>query len=126
VSHDTYSRTNAYNDSLGECFSRHSLEHAQMTWALRPGTPRPLRLAIALIVGLMVFGVAYRTKAEESGHWTGPWDKDARSTPLYLAVRHPPCRDARSSSSWRSVKRKRFHLNREKRNARHHNALELE
>ena len=61
-------RTNVYNDSLCECFSRHSLEHARMTWASRPGTPRPLRLAIALIVGLMVFGVAHRTKAEESGH----------------------------------------------------------
>jgi hypothetical protein len=34
--------------------------------------------------------------------------------------------NARSSSSWRSVKRKRFHLTREKRHARHHNALELE
>ena len=80
-------RTNAYNDSLGECFSRHSLEHAQMTWALRPGTPRPLRLAIALIVGLMVFGVAHRTKAEESGHWTGPWNKDARVRRLFPSPR---------------------------------------
>ena len=83
-------RTNAYNDSLGECFSRHSLEHAQMTWALRPGTPRPLRLAIALIVGLMVFGVAHRTKAEESGHWTGPWNKDARAFDASFPRRAPP------------------------------------
>jgi hypothetical protein len=61
-------RTNVYNDSLCECFSRHSLEPARMTWASRLGTPRPLSLAIALIVGLMVFGVAHQTKAEESGH----------------------------------------------------------
>ena len=61
-------RTNAYNDSLGECFFRHSLEHAQMSRASRAGSPRPLCLAIALIVGLMVFGGAHRTKAEESGH----------------------------------------------------------
>jgi hypothetical protein len=54
-----------------------------MTWALRPGTPRPLRLAIALIVGLVVFGVAHRTKAEESGHWIGPWNKDARVRRLF-------------------------------------------
>ena len=61
-------RTNAYNDSLGECFFRHSLEHAQMSRASRAGSPRPLCLAIALIVGLMVFGGAHRTKAEELGH----------------------------------------------------------
>jgi hypothetical protein len=75
----------------------------------------------------VVFGVAHRTKAEESGHWTGPWNKDARAFDASFRRRAPPpCRDARSSSSWRSVKRKRFHLNREKRNARHHNTLELE
>ena len=39
-----------------------------MTRASRLGTPRLLRLAITLILGLMVFGVAHRTKAEESGH----------------------------------------------------------
>ena len=36
-----------------------------------------------------------------------PGTRCARSTPLSLAARRPPCRDARSSSSWRSVKRKR-------------------
>lgn len=79
-------RTNAYNDSLGECFSRHSLEHAQMTWALRLGTPRPLRLAIALIVGLRAFGVAHRTKAEESVIGP-PWNKDAGVRRLFPSPR---------------------------------------
>jgi hypothetical protein len=61
-------RTNVYSDSVCNCFSRQSLERVRMTRASRLGSPRPLPLAIALIVGLMVFGVAQETKAEESGH----------------------------------------------------------
>jgi hypothetical protein len=55
---------------------------------------------------LPVVGFLFIGNPERSSYWTLE-QGCARSTPLSRVARRPPCRDARSSSSWRSVKRKR-------------------
>jgi hypothetical protein len=43
-------RTNVNNGSPCECFSRHPLEPARMTWASRLGRPRPQPVRLALTI----------------------------------------------------------------------------